>query len=356
MPEDPRLGNFVEQHLLALQSERPLVLISAFPAKQNEVLFKQEPFPQVQVLYKKHFSLLSHYQALKKAYQFAKNQGFEFELAHLHVCHPSGIAFLGFLRKMPFVITEHYSGYQSIRLKEWSKMGQRVARLIFNQAKMIMPVSEALGKSLVDFGVKTPMKPVGNVVNTDIFNYKGAPPNEYLRFVHISSLQEHTKNISGLVFAFKAYRQSGGKGILAIGGDGDLNSLESKLEALKLESDSYEILPAMEPHEVSLELSKSHCFLLFSKVENQPVVILEALCSGRPFIASEVGGIPEIGDSSNCILIPSGDESALTAAMQKMERDYHQFNLEAIAKKAQAAHGPEAIRTAFEAVYASVRP
>jgi glycosyltransferase involved in cell wall biosynthesis len=50
--------------------------------------------------------------------------------------------------------------------------------------------------------------------------------------------------------------------------------------------------------------------------ENQPLVILEAMASGRPVIASRIGGIPELVDHGiNGILINHGDDSSLLEAM-----------------------------------------
>lgn len=356
MPDDPRLGNFVEQHLLAIQATNPVVLLTAFPAAKNEVHYKEEPFPQVQVLYKKRFSLLSHHQALKKGYRFLRSQGHQFDFAHLHVCHPSGIAFLGFLRKLPFVVSEHYSGYQAIRHEEWSKLGQKLARLVFNKARLILPVSKALGQTLSDFGVNQRFKVIGNVVNTALFNYQGSPSSKEFSFLHISSLQEHTKNILGLLRAFKAYQEAGGKAKLKIGGDGDTGTLKKQVESAGIDFSKVEILEAMSSEEVSAQMQASHCFVLFSRVENQPVVLLEALCSGRPFIATKVGGIPEIGDASNCLLIDSGDENALTQSLFRMEKEYAQYKLSEIAEKAAALHGKAAISAAFAEVYANVRP
>lgn len=356
MPDDPRLGNFVEQHLLAIHSQNPVVLLSAFPSSKNEVIYRKEPFPQVQVLYKKRLSLFSHYRALKKGYRFLRSQGYEFNLAHLHVCHPSGIAFLGFLRKMSFVVSEHYSGYHPSRLKEWSTLGQKIARKVFHKAHLMLPVSDALGQSLQNFGVQTDYKVVGNVVDTDIFHYQGPPTTSDFTFLHISSLQEHTKNIRGILQAFKTYKLAGGKAKLKIGGDGKLSALKEKIKDLDFDVDSIEVLPAMSATEVSQQMQNSHCFVLFSWIENQPVVLLEALCSGRPFIATQVGGIDKIGTTDQRVLIEAGDETALVDSFFHMESHYADYDLKRIANEAAAQHGKKVISEAFNEVYASVRP
>lgn len=356
MPQDPRLGNFVEQHLLAIHKQEPVVLLTAFAAAEDKIEFKQDPFPQVQVLYKKRWPILDHYRALKRAYSFLKDKGYKFELGHLHVCYPSGMVFLGFLKKLPFVITEHYSGYQSSRRHEWSKWAQTIALRIFNRASYVAPVSIALGHSLQVFGVKSPMQAVGNVVNTEVFKFTPAPEAKPFKLLHISSLQEKTKNIQGLLRGFKMALEKDPQLFLSIGGDGSLKELRDKIERAQLPEGSYEILAAMSPEEVAEKMAASHAFLLFSFIENQPVVLLESLCAGRPFISSKVGGISEFSDESNAILVEPRNEKALSEAILQMKGQYDSYDLVEISHKAHAEHGQEAIADKFSKLYSSARP
>lgn len=58
--------------------------------------------------------------------------------------------------------------------------------------------------------------------------------------------------------------------------------------------------------------------VLPSYSEGIPNVLREALACGRPFIATEVGGIPEIAHPSYSRLIPPGNAAALAEAMEAM--------------------------------------
>jgi len=68
--------------------------------------------------------------------------------------------------------------------------------------------------------------------------------------------------------------------------------------------------------EVADWLAAADVLCLASRSEGMPNVIVEALASGVPVVASSVGGIPEIvADGRNGILVPPGDPERLAAAL-----------------------------------------
>src|SRR5687767_5597104 len=63
-------------------------------------------------------------------------------------------------------------------------------------------------------------------------------------------------------------------------------------------------------------------FVLASRAEGMPLVVLEAMGVGKAVIATDVGGIPEIifnGDTG--LLVPSENAEALADAMITLEQD-----------------------------------
>ncbi len=103
---------------------------------------------------------------------------------------------------------------------------------------------------------------------------------------------------------------------LVLVGDGPLEaSLKSQARRLGIESAVRFAGRETRPR-VALWMSASDVLALPSLEEGVPNVVLEALASGRPVVATGVGGVPEVhpGDAAGA-LVPVADPPALAAAL-----------------------------------------
>jgi glycosyltransferase involved in cell wall biosynthesis len=76
--------------------------------------------------------------------------------------------------------------------------------------------------------------------------------------------------------------------------------------------------------EVGDWISACDVFCLPSRREGCPNVVLEGLASGRPVVATAVGGVPELINTRNGILTPSEDAGALAhALLDALERPWN---------------------------------
>ena len=73
-------------------------------------------------------------------------------------------------------------------------------------------------------------------------------------------------------------------------------------------------------------LASGDFLVLSSNYENMPVVILEAFACGLPVVSTNVGGIAEMVNESNGILVPPRDPEKLADAMQKMLQSYQDYD------------------------------
>lgn len=99
---------------------------------------------------------------------------------------------------------------------------------------------------------------------------------------------------------------------LAFAGDGSLNQpLKLLCKTLNIENRVFWLGRIEQMHSFYHALD---CFCLFSENEGLPLAILEALSSGLPVVASNVGGIPEVVNGHNGMLIEKDDNSGLAQA------------------------------------------
>jgi len=80
---------------------------------------------------------------------------------------------------------------------------------------------------------------------------------------------------------------------------------------------------APRPNELALKvISTCTIYVLASRTEGGPRVLLEAMAAGRPIIASSVGGVPYyIIDNDNGLLFPSGNIEDLAGKMVRLLND-----------------------------------
>jgi glycosyltransferase involved in cell wall biosynthesis len=64
-------------------------------------------------------------------------------------------------------------------------------------------------------------------------------------------------------------------------------------------------------------LAEADAFVLPSAMEQQPLVLIEALGAGKPVVATEVGGVAEMVADTG-LLVPPGDVGALAAALVEL--------------------------------------
>jgi glycosyltransferase involved in cell wall biosynthesis len=69
---------------------------------------------------------------------------------------------------------------------------------------------------------------------------------------------------------------------------------------------------------IALWMAAADLVTLPSYKEGCPNVVIEALASGRPVVATNVGGIPELMDATSGRLIPSHDPESLAAALDQV--------------------------------------
>ncbi len=106
--------------------------------------------------------------------------------------------------------------------------------------------------------------------------------------------------------------------------------------------------------QVAQEMQQADALLMFSKHENFPCVIIEALCCGLPVIASNVGGISEAVDETNGILAESDNTVELQNAIISIMNNINNYDFQKIAEEASLKYNYSTIAQQFVDMYKSV--
>lgn len=131
-------------------------------------------------------------------------------------------------------------------------------------------------------------------------------------FVYIGMLRD-LKGPDIFIDAFAETERLAGRKLLGLViGDGpDRDKYRDQIKRLGL-SDRLGMLPAMKAREA---FRKARIFVVPSRAESMPYIVLEALAAGKTLIASNVGGIPEVlGTGSRALTIP-GDVNDVARVM-----------------------------------------
>lgn len=124
------------------------------------------------------------------------------------------------------------------------------------------------------------------------------------------------KNISFLIEALKIFKEKGNNFQLKIIGEGDeRREIEKLIEEYKLK-DKILLLGRLSSEEVKRHYLQSDIFVLPSKYEGSPNVLLEALSFGLPIITSNFLGVEGIiKDKETGLVIPLGNPQKLAEAI-----------------------------------------
>lgn len=253
------------------------------------------------------------------------------------------------------VITEHSSAVALGHLQPRQKV---MARRAFRYADVVCPVSEDLGRRLAELVGGTPVVPVPNAVNDELFCLRSvsARPSSHERTeVKLLTVGNLVK-IKGHRHLIQAVAQLGASGVparLDVVGDGPLRG-ELQTQARELGVDSHvEFHGVLSRECVAAIMRMADIFVLPSLWETQGCALIEAMTCGCPSVATDVGGVPEVLNPRAGVLVaPGSSETLVEGIIEVLDRlaDYQPQELRSLAVN---RYGYTAISRQWSAVYRS---
>jgi glycosyltransferase involved in cell wall biosynthesis len=255
--------------------------------KKNYCLFPFFYIPKVGRSLHPLFMLLSMLISVKPLFWFARHK---YVLASW--AYPEGVTAAILKKAFGFKLTIDCLG-SDVNVHSLCPKRKKQLSFAFNQATTVATKSKALAKEVLKIAPKANVKTIYNGVNFERFSVVQKPNTKTFKLLFIGNLI-NTKGVFELLAAAKKLNDDKVDFELSIIGNGpEKNNLASYIVTNNL-SASVKLIGGV-PHELLDQwFSKSHALVLPSYREGVPNVIMEALATGTPVVATKVGGIPEV--------------------------------------------------------------
>lgn len=324
-------GAFNRQQIVELSRLCDVKVVAPLPLHYNRQIPEIEVIDGIEVYHPRYFmtpkvgrSLYGFFFFLSLINKVKTIQNtFDFDLIYATWAYPDGFGsyLISKVLKKPIIIKTHGS---DINMYARYYLRRKMIAHALANSNAVIAVSNALKDRLVAIGV--PHHKVVTVTNgIDNTLFRPLPQNTCRRDL---ALPENIKivlfignlvPVKGVRFLIEAFsRLSGLKDEhLVLLGDGDEKAeLVKMAERLHL-ADRIQFV-GRQPHDViPLWMNACDVFCLPSINEGCPNVILEALACGKPVVATDAGGIPEIITSDKQgIIVPAKNTDALARALE----------------------------------------
>ena len=280
------------------------------------------------------------------------------DILHLHISLPLGIIAARLSRKynIPLILSEHWSIYQPQNRGQISTLQRWQMNYIFKTVRHITTVSDNLHQAITDTiptAQRISFTQVSNAINTKLFCPGEPTAYDRKQLLHISTLENRAKNITGILRTIKTLSEQRNDFELNIIHDLENPVVRQYIQQEHLE-DIVHLLGKKSEEEVAHAIQQCDFLVQVSNYENQPCVLLEAFCCGKPVITTPVGGIPEIINEQNAMVVAPHDEKALLETLNDMLDHFTTFSADGISKEASDKYAAEIIGKKFLLTYRHV--
>jgi len=276
------------------------------------------------------------------------------DLLHAHVFQAGALAALASAgRRLPFVVTEHYT---AIPLGLLGRRDLLQARLAYGRAARTLPVSGTLQRAIEGYGLRGRFEVVPNPIDTSRFYPPPVPPAAEEALLLFVGRLAPAKGPRRLVAALELLAREGAPRPwrAELLGDGPLReSLARQIEAAGL-SERVALRGPQPSAEVADSLRRAELLVAPSEVETFGCSVAEALMCGVPVVAHPAGSLPEVlrAAQGEGIFVEERSPAALAAALRvALTRD---FDRAQIARATAERFSMEAVGRSLSRIYEEV--
>lgn len=363
-PDEKSNGIFIKRHAQALASKHFVTVLfvkSTYTQKNTVQLKIDKNLKEILCFYPKlKFPFLgSIFKFFKFKSEYKKNidtLNNKFDIIHLNTVFPAAIPALYAIIKNPkakLFITEHWSGYYTDDGNYRGLVMKYFTKKIIEKAKAVFVISDKLKKAMQSHNLSANYELINNVVNTLVFKpNKSLKLNDgVLKILHVSSLVEKEKNISGIIAVAEKLKQHQLKFKLTIIGHNEFEiEAHQKNAFFKLTNGEIVFEGYKTESEIANFMNESDVFLLLSNYEGMPVVLLESLACGLPVITTNVGQVEKMIKANYGIVLKSNYIEDCVENLIKFNRENF-LNAEQLNQEIENDYGFDAVSKYITQLY-----
>ncbi|HRH64337.1 MAG TPA: glycosyltransferase [Bacteroidia bacterium] len=359
-------GIFIEKHAKALAKECRVAVLYVGADENLKTQYESDVqnennITTVRVYYQNNDvstslfgKAIKFYRYLFAAYLGLKCIKAEFgkpNLVHVNVLtRPGIIAWLLYkLNGIPYIISEHWSGYLPADGSYKGSIKKMLTRLIVKNAKAITAVSQKLAVSMQSHKLTGSYTIIPNCIELE--KIPNRTISEFTTAVMVGNLFDKEKNISAVIHAVAALKTAFPDFKLTIIGGGE-DELKLKQLIVDLGITNQIIFKGILPQiEVYKELCAASFLICNSNYETFSVVIAEALACGTPVLATRCGGPEEFVTEQFGKLIPLHQPEELKNGIAYMLQHHASFSSQKMMDYARTSFNPDTIAQQFISIY-----
>lgn len=261
---------------------------------------------------------------------------------------------------IPYIVVEHRSFFVW-STPEARKMVQPYYLPFFKEAykncSRLVPVSESLmtGLRALMPWIDEKVEIIPNMIREEMFLPPSAPRGTRPFVFFWAGRLEHVKGIDLLMKAIAALESRTDTDFtVRLAGRGSLRRpLEEQAESLGIGS-RVVFLGRITREEIQREMQMANCFVLPTRYEAFGAVLIEAMATGLPVIATRSGGPQFIVNETSGVLIDPEKVDQLSAAMLKMIRDYRSFDPAVIRQETLRKYGEAEVMERYHRLFQEI--
>lgn len=260
----------------------------------------------------------------------------------IHIQDPgaisTGLVAKARLDKIPVIATNHFSlefilSYvKSLKFAHplFSYFLKRYFANFYNRCSLITTPSQTAADLIKNWGFRTPLKVLSNGIDLERFHPADSKSETRRKFnlpdkpiILYSGRVDKDKSVDVLVRAMAVVLKKIPAHLFFVGSGERIEEIKNLVRELGLESNvTFQGWINYKSADFPLIYQTADLFASASTIETQSIVMLEALASGLPIVASAAGSFPEfVKDGENGFLFPVGDENKMAQRVIEVLED-----------------------------------